>query len=120
MFNTNFSSVFTLSDDTSVPTFQLNHEVSLITDIDSNANIVYNKCVNLKTDKSSGPDGWPILALREIELQISSPLAINFKKSFQQQIIPDAWKHGYITPIHKKGSWLFPVTIDQLVLFPQL
>ena len=107
IFNTYFSSVLTLSDDTSVPTFQLNREVSPITDIDINADIVYNKLVNLKTDKSSGPDGWPILALRETALQISSPLAIIFKKSFQQQIIPDAWKRGHITPIHKKGSRLF-------------
>ena len=81
--------------------------MSPITDIDINADIVYNKLVNLKTDKSSGPDGWPILALRKTAPQISSPLAIIFKKSFQQQIIPDAWKRGHITPIHKKSSWLF-------------
>ena len=108
IFNNYFSSVFTLSDDTSVPKFQPNHEVSPITDIDINAAIVFNKLVNLKTDKSSGPDGWPILALRETALQISTPLAIIFKKSFQQQIIPDIWKCGHITPIHKKGSRLSP------------
>ena len=68
----------------------------------------FNKLVNLKTDKSSGPDGWPILALRETALQISTPLAITFKKSFQQQIIPDIWKRGHITPIHKKGTRLLP------------
>ena len=82
IFNNYFSSVFTSSDDTSVPKFQPNHEVSPITDIDINAVIVFNKLVNLKTDKSSGPDGWPILALRETALQISTPLAIIFKKSF--------------------------------------
>ena len=104
IFNNYFSSVFGLSDDTSVPKLQPNHEVSPITNIDINAAIV----VNLKTDKSSGPDGWPILVLRETALQISTPLAIIFKKSFQQQIIPDIWKRGHITPIHKKGSRLSP------------
>ena len=34
-------------------------------------------------------DGWHILVLRETALQISTPLAIIFKKSFQQQIILD-------------------------------
>ena len=47
-------------------------------------------------------DGWHILVLRETALQISTPLAIIFKKSFQQQIIPDIWKRGHITPIHKR------------------
>ena len=31
------------------------------------------------------------------------PLLLLFKKSFQQKIIPDGWKCGHITPIHKKG-----------------
>ena len=57
IFNSYFSSVFTLPDDATVrtPTLQPNHEVS-ITNIDINADIVFNKLVDLKTDKSSGPD----------------------------------------------------------------
>ena len=54
------------------------YQVSPITDIDINADIVYNKLINLKTDKSPGPDGWPIFALRETALQIFTPLAIIF------------------------------------------
>ena len=94
-----------VSDDTSVPRLQPNHEVSPITYIDINAAIVFNKLVNLKTDKSSrsGPDGWPILALKEKALQIST-LAIIFKKSFHQQMIPDICKRGHITPIIKRQS----------------
>ena len=67
-----------------------------------------DKLANLKTDKSSGPDGWPILALRETASQISTPLSIIFNKSLQQHAIPDIWKYGHITPIYKKGSRLLP------------
>ena len=32
--------------------------------------IVYNKFVNLKVEKSSGPDNWPILPLRVVAVTI--------------------------------------------------
>jgi len=60
--------------------FRLDREVSPIIDIDINADIVYNKLTSLKTNKSPGPDGWPILALRETALQISVPFATIFLK----------------------------------------
>jgi len=103
VFNEYFSSVFTLSENNTVLQFQLDREVSPIADIDINSDIVYNKLISLKTNKSPGPDGRPILTLKETALQISVPLAVIFKKSLEQRIIPDSWKHGHITPVHKKG-----------------
>ena len=49
VFNEYFSSVFTLSENNTVPQFQLDREVSPIADIDINADIVYNKLISLKT-----------------------------------------------------------------------
>ena len=43
-----FSSVFTLSENNAVPQFHLDHEVSPITDININVDIVYNKLISLK------------------------------------------------------------------------
>ena len=79
-FNEYFLSVFTLSENNTVPQFHL---------------IVYNKPISLKTNKSPGPDGFPILALRETALKISVPLAITFKKFLEKRITPDSW--SYIT-----------------------
>ena len=80
VFNEHFSSGFTLSENNTVPQSHLDREVSPITEDDINADIVYNKLISLKTNESPGPDGLPILALRETALQISVPPAIIFLK----------------------------------------
>ena len=36
--------------------------------------------------------------------QLCRPLAILFRKSLDESVLPDGWKTGHITPIHKKGS----------------
>ena len=51
-----------------------------------------------------GPDGWPILSLKETASQISLSLSILFKKSLNSSHIPVSWKHVHVTPIHKKDS----------------
>jgi len=55
-------------------------------------------------NKSSGPDGWPLLSLKETALQLSIPLCILFKKSFSSGCLPSCWKRAHITPIYKKGN----------------
>ena len=67
---------------------------------------------------SSGPDGWPILSLKETALQVSVPLSILFKKSLSSGHIPASWKHAYahVTPIHKKGSHSIAVNYHPISL----
>ena len=66
--------------------------------------MVWREINELKSEKSTGPDGWPIQVLKQCSQQISLPLSILFNKSFQSGHLPHDWKIAYITPIHKKGS----------------
>ena len=58
----------------------------------------------LKTDKSPGPEGWPLRIFKECSEYLSTPLSILFNKSFQSGVLPSEWKIAFVTPIHKKGS----------------
>ena len=66
--------------------------------------IVYDKLRNLKSDKSPGPEGWPVLALKETAKELCLPLYILFTKSLQSSSVPEIWKQVFVTPIHKKGE----------------
>ena len=66
--------------------------------------MVYSVITKVKSEKSTGPDGWPIEVIKQCSQQISIPLSIIFNKSFQFGVLPQDWKVAYITPIHKKGS----------------
>jgi len=59
---------------------------------------------NLKTDKSSGPDGIHPMVLKECAETLSSPLSIIFKKSLHSAKVPIEWKCANITPLFKKGT----------------
>ena len=54
--------------------------------------------------KASGPEGWPILSLKECAQQLSIPLFILFSKSFNSSSLPTTWKEAFVTPIYKKGD----------------
>ena len=66
--------------------------------------MVCSVITKLKSEKSTGPNGWPIEVIKQCSQQISIPLSIIFNKSFQSGVLPQDWKVAYITPIHKKGS----------------
>ena len=102
LFNDYFASVYTREDVSSTPSFSLDHTVPTLNDI--TPSIVFDKLKKIDVNKLSGPDGWPILSLKETALQVSVPLSILFKKSLSSGLIPASWKHAHVTPIHKKGS----------------
>ena len=58
----------------------------------------------MKPNKSPGPEGWPVLALKETAQELHVPLTILFNKSLKSSSIPDVWKQAFVTPIHKKGD----------------
>ena len=70
--------------------------------------IVCKKLVHINTSKSPGPDGWPLLALRETAEQICMPLSLLFTKSLESGILPQDWKSVQVTPIFKKGDCHLP------------
>ena len=57
----------------------------------------------LQSNKSPGPDGWPITINKSVSEFISVPLSILFNKSLNSGTLPPDWKCANITPIHKKG-----------------
>ena len=71
-------------------------------------NIVHKKLLDVNQNKSPGPEGWPLLALKETAEQICKPLSILFKKSLESGILPQDWKCAQVTPIFKKGNRHLP------------
>ena len=85
-----------------MPSFSLDREIPILNSV--TPSIVYDKLRNLKSDKSPGPEGWPVLALKEIAKELCLPLYILFTKSLQSSSVPEIWKQVFVTPIHKKGE----------------
>ena len=104
LFNDFFTSVFTHEDTSSIPSFSLDREIPILIFITVTPSIVYDKLRNLKSDKSPGPEGWPVLALKETAKELCLPLYILFTKSLQSSSVPEIWKQAFVTPIHKKGE----------------
>jgi len=58
----------------------------------------------LKTDKSSGPDDISSKVLKECVDKLRKPLAMIFRKSLNEQELPEDWKKASVTHIHKGGD----------------
>ena len=66
--------------------------------------VVANKIINMKDNKSPGVDGIASKILKEIVEQISMPLAHVFNMSLQEEIVPLEWKEANLIPLFKKRS----------------
>ena len=102
--NKYFSSVFTREDSSDIPPFSLDADIDPLTDVEFTPCAVHTKLINLDPSKASGPEGWPILSLKECAQQLSIPLSILFSKSFNSSSLPTTWKEAFVTPIYKKGD----------------
>jgi len=71
--------------------------------IEFDTNTVKKKLINLKKDKSPGPDGIHPMLLHSTADTIAKPLADIFNASFAQGVIPADWRKANISAIHKKG-----------------
>ena len=92
IFNNYFVSVYTSEDVSSIPSFHLEHEVPTIDDVEVTPAIVLHKLENIDANKSSGPDSWPLLLLRETALQLSSPVYCLESHSVASGYLPSSWK----------------------------
>ena len=103
-----------------MPSFSTDREAPILNSITVTPSIVYDKLRNIKSDKSPGPEGWPVLVLKETARELSLPLCILFTKSLQSLSVPEVWKQAFVTPIHKKVSVVRQKIIVRLVLHQKL
>ena len=75
------------------------------------ASIKYNKpgncgkkLKNLNGNKSAGPDNIHPRLLKEIFKEMAEPLSVYSTGHWGRKSLPEDWKQGNVTPIHKKGS----------------
>ena len=67
-----------------------------------------NRLHKLKTNKSAGPDSIHPRLLKELSNELTKPLALLFKKSLQEALIPQQWKKSHVSPIYKNGHRMQP------------
>ena len=113
MFNDFFISVFTEEDWIYIPQCQLESSSSRLTEITITPAIVLNKLKQLNPTKSPGPEGWQLLCLKESASELCIPLSILFNKLLDCSTLQDLWKKAFITPVFKRETVAFPVTIVQ-------
>jgi hypothetical protein len=104
LLNAFFASVYTDEDTSHIPTPDKMHHGDNLTEINIEVDDVKKQIKKLKTSKSPGPDGLHPRALKESCEEIAEALAIIFKKSMEEGVVPDHWKIAEVTAIFKKGS----------------
>ncbi|CAH8638661.1 unnamed protein product [Dicrocoelium dendriticum] len=79
---------------------------------------VLEKLKKLRTDKSPGLDGIPLIFLRECATVLAEPLASLYSRSYTSAEYLNAWKQGVITPIDKGGDRTNPSNYRPIALLP--
>jgi len=101
--NKHFSSVFTREGLGELPHFSQRSCQNQLQDMTFDASEIKDKLLNLKTNKSPGPDKIHPRLLKEMHSVLSVPLQKLFTRLLQLGC-PEAWKVGHITPVFKKGN----------------
>jgi len=57
----------------------------------------------LKSNCSSGPDGFPPIMFKQLKYCLSAPLAHVFNQLLSVGCVPPEWHTAHIVPVHKKG-----------------
>jgi hypothetical protein len=65
---------------------------------------VHQQLVNLKIDKSPGPDMLHPRVLHELRDVLIKPLTHLFTQSMIQGVLPNDWRMSTVTPVFKKGK----------------
>ena len=101
--NKHFSSVFTKEGLGELPHFSQRSCQNQLQDMTFDVSEIKDKLLNLKTNKSPGPDKIHPRLLKEMHSVLSVPLQKLFTRLLQLGC-PEAWKVGHITPVFKKGN----------------
>ena len=99
-----FSSVFTEEDTRKMPHMTQRNFKEWLTNINISKEKIKKKLLELNISKAPGPDGLHPRLLKELAAQLSEPLESIFQLSLKQGKVPNDWRKGEITAIHKKGN----------------
>ena len=65
---------------------------------------VFQHLASVPSKGSFTPDGIPPIFLKTFREFLAEPLALIFQRSYEDGEVPDLFRAGIVTPIHKKGS----------------
>eukprot|EP00061_Rhincodon_typus_P003552 g20369.t1 len=65
--------------------------------------VVLGKLMELKVDKSPGPDGMLPRVLKEIAGEMANALVVIFQNLLDSGVVLADWKVANVTPLYKKG-----------------
>ena len=103
MLNEYFSSVF-VPDDGLLPEFPNRvSQDTFINNIEVTADRVLYFINKSKNGSAPGPDGIPVLFVKQVKFQLLRPLVVLYRYLIDQGQIPSQWKLANITPVFKKG-----------------
>ena len=103
-----FSSVFTMENIENLPEKTGEFQGDCLDVFFISKDMVIEKLNKLNPNKSSGPDGWHPVLLKNIADCIALPLSIVFQKSLNEGKLPSDWLKACITAIFKKGDKSLP------------
>ena len=99
-----FSSVFTLETNSEYTQMDKLLILEDMSDLMITEEMVLEKLIKLKIDKSPGPDNIHPRVLYEISKELAYPLSLLFKSSLKLGKLPEEWQTSVVSAIHKKGS----------------
>ena len=96
----NFSKNSNLNDSgISLPVFHSKTNLKLHVSV--TPTMVQKVITNLDLSKTSGPDGIPVVVLKNCEPEHSCRVAEYFNKSLKESCFPDCWKVSSVVPVFK-------------------
>ena len=84
----------------------------------TNQHIVKDVLDNIKPNKAPGHDFIPPRAVKASSKSIAKPLSDLINTIITRSQVPDTWKHGQITPLHKKDSVLYKANFRPVTVLP--
>ena len=105
VFNTYFQSQTILDDSNAIlpelppPSYHTRLNRIVITPLE-----VESILKTLKLGKASGPNGLNNRVLKELSIELSSPLCSLFNQSLQRGVFPASYKTAHVSPVPKKGD----------------
>ena len=105
VLNRFFASVFTVDGGSEMPNLdQIYNGPSPLKNINITEEDVLNAIKKLGSDTAPGPDYVYARTLKELQCQVSHPLAIIFTSSLETGVVISDWKLANVIPVFKKGS----------------